>query len=483
MLFVSTGVNAQINAYFSHCAFNTPDNKPYVETYLSVFGNSASFVKNSAGKYQGKVEVGTIFSQNGQIKASKKYILMSPELNDTLKRPNFIDQQRFSLEAGEYEFEQMITDKNINGKTFSVKKKITIDFPSNKINISDIELLTSFIKSDVQSAVTKNGYDLIPYMADFYYPEDVNEILFYAEVYNTKTLLGENEKYLMNYYIEGYENKKMLSKFTAFKRETTGEVGLLLSKFNISNLPSGNFNLVVDCRNKNNELVAQKKVFFQRKNPNAKMDMADLSGVTIENTFASRINGKDTLADFIKSLRPIASESEKDFINTQLKLADTKLMQQFFYNFWQSRAALTPEEEWTKYYQLVKAVNAKFGTFNYRGYETDRGRIFLQYGAPDKREEAPSEPNAYPYEIWLYYKLVDKSKLNPSQTNKQFVFYSRDLVTNNYQILHSDALGETHDANWEMKLHARTVQSNDFEKKDAPEHYGGNSHDTFGNPK
>lgn len=473
---------AQITAYFSHSAFDTPDHKPYMETYISVFGNSVSFKKNEKGKFQGMVEVGILFSQNGQIKASKKYNLMSPEQKDTLSRPNFIDQQRFALDTGAYELELMITDKNLNGKTFSLKEKIHINFPADKVNISDIELLSSFTKAETAGALTKNGYDLVPYASDFY-PENSNEISFYAEVYNTKSILGENEKFLISYYIESYEKKTPLSKYAAFKRETSNNINILLSKFSIENLPSGNYNLVIDVKNKNNELAAQKKVFFQRKNPNAKIDAADLTTISIENTFASAITGKDTISDFIRSLRPIASESEKSFLDNQLKLADTKLMQQFFYNFWQSRSPLAPEDAWKKYYQDVKAVNAKFSTFVYKGYETDRGRVYLQYGPPDKREEFPNEPNAYPYEIWLYYTLNDNSKLNPNQTNRQFIFYIQEFATNNFQLLHSNALSEIHDSRWEMKLHKRTVQSHDFEKTDAPKHFGGNAGDEFKNPK
>jgi len=453
-----------------------------METYISVFGNSVYFKKNEKGKFQGMVEVGIIFSRNGQINASKKYNLMSPEQKDTLNRPNFIDQQRFALDTGAYEFEIMITDKNSNGKTFSLNEKIQINFPVDKANISDIELLSSFTKAETQGVLTKNGYDLVPYTSDFY-PENINEISFYAEVYNTKSILGDNEKFLISYYIESYEKKLQLSKYTAFKRETSNSINILLSKFSIENLPSGNYNLVVDVKNKSNELVARKKTFFQRKNPNAKIDVDDLSNLSIENTFASKITGKDTISDFIRSLRPIASESEKTFLDNQLKLADTKLMQQFFYNFWQSRSPLAPEDVWKKYYQDVKAVNAKFGTFVYKGYEADRGRVYLQYGPPDKREEYPNEPNAYPYEIWIYYKLNDNSKLNPNQTNRQFIFYIQESATNNFQLLHSNALSEIHDSRWEMKLHKRTVQSHDFEKTDAPKHFGGNANDEFSNPK
>src|SRR5688572_20913126 len=140
--------HAQVTAYFSCCSFNTPENKSYMETYLSVLGSSVSFKKNEKGKFQGSVEVGILFSQNGEIKVSKKYNLMSPEQNDTLHRQNFIDQQRFALDTGMYELECMLTDKNGNGKIASIKKTVQISYPVNKVNISDIELLSSFTKAE-----------------------------------------------------------------------------------------------------------------------------------------------------------------------------------------------------------------------------------------------------------------------------------------------------------------------------------------------
>ena len=479
---LSLGSQAQINAFFARSAFNTPDNKPYLETYLSILGNSVSFKKNEKGKYQGNVEVGILLSQNGQIKASKKYNLLSPEQKDTLNRPPFIDQQRFQLDTGSYDLELLITDKNMGGKTFTVKNQVKINFPVDKVNISDIELLSSFTKAAVQSVLTKNGYDLVPYASNFL-PENAKGLSFYAEVYNSKAVLGENEKFIVSYYIESYEKKIQLPNFSVMKKEISNVVNVVLAQFDISNLPSGNYDLVIEVRNKINELVSHKSIFLYRKNPHAKMNKEDISNVVIENTFASRMTGKDTIADHIRSLRPIASESEQDFIDNQLKLADEKLMQQFFYNFWRSRNQLAPEEEWNKYYQDVKAVNAKFNSFQYKGYETDRGRVYLQYGKPDKMDSYPREPNAFPYEIWLYYRLTDKSKLNPIQTNKQFIFYDQNLSSENYQLLHSDALSELHNANWNMKLHSRTEQLNNMEQTNPSDHYGDHAGDEFAHPK
>ena len=474
--------HAQLNAYFSHSEFNIPGGKPFAETYLSVMGNSVAFKKNGKGKYQGSIEVGILFSQGGEIKASKKYNLLSPEVADTLSRPNFIDQQRFPLHAGAYELEIMISDKNINGKIFSIKEKVNIDYPEDKVNISGIQMLSSFTKAEAQSPLTKNGFDLVPYTSDFF-PENINELSFYAEVYNTKTVIGTNEKFLLSYYIASHETKARMSKYIQSKKETTNAVNILLSKFTITDLPSGNYHLVIEVRNKNNEIAAQKSIMFQRKNQKAKIDVLDMSSIQVDNTFVSKINTKDSLSEYISSLRPIASLAEKNFLDNQLKLTEPKLMQQFLYNFWQTRNPLSPAESWSNYNDNVMAVNKKFGSFTRKGYEADRGRVYLQYGPPDKREEYPNEPTAYPYEIWIYYKLNDKSKLNPGQTNKKFIFYNSDMVTNNYQLLHSDALSETNDSRWEMKLHKRTIQSHDFEKKDAPSHFGGHAGDEFNNPK
>lgn len=470
LLLLSTAAIAQVNAYFSSCIFSTPNQQLYLETYISVMGNTVSFKKNNEGQYQGQVEVGMLFLQGDKIAASKKYILTSQKLGDTLNRPNFIDVQRFSLGKGEYYFELSISDKNSNSKPFLLKRKITIDFNEAIVNLSDIELLASASKAENPTAISKNGYDLLPYMADFFYPENVNEIMFYAEIYNTSKALGDSARFLMAYYIESYESKKMLPQYTAFKKEKAGAVNVLLSKFNIGALKSGNYNLVIAVKNDKNELIAQKKVFFQRKN---KMpDTVQLEDVAVENTFASKISNKDTLADDLKSLRPIAGDAEKEFIDRQVKNGDVKLMQQFLYNFWSSRSSLQPEQSWNSYHELVKFVNKQFNIFSFKGYETDRGRIYLQYGAPTRRDISPKEPNAYPYEVWKYDQLIDKSGLQPNQTNKSFVFYCREIATNNYELLHSDALGEIKDPQWKMHLHGRMVQSNDFENNNPPRHFG-----------
>jgi hypothetical protein len=88
-----------------------------------------------------------------------------------------------------------------------------------------------------------------------------------------------------------------------------------------------------------------------------------------------------------------------------------------------------------------------------------------------------AEPSAYPYEIWHYYKLG-------TQTNRKFVFYNPDLVTNDFLLLHSDAQGELSNARWQMVVYKRDTQSINFDDEKKPGDYFGNQvNENFTNPK
>ncbi len=324
-----------ITAYLTYATFNVPSKGPYIETYLSVIGNSVKFIKNANGKYQGAVDIAIDFAQKDNIKNAQKYTLNSPETADTSKGyPNFIDQQRYPLPNGIYNMEISIADKNNpSEKPFVTKIIVTIDFPDNRVVVSDIQLLESYAKSSTAGMLTKSGYDLVPYVSTFY-PENSNKIKFYAEIYNSKKIMGEGQKIVLNYFLESSENKVKLNDYSAFSKQSDDVVNILLAEFNIESLPSGNYNLVIEVRDKENKIQAEQKCFIQRKNKQGKLSEVDLKSVNVTNTFVSYYKNIDTLTDYIRSLRPISSSTEIQFAENQVKGKNLELMQQLFYNFW-----------------------------------------------------------------------------------------------------------------------------------------------------
>lgn len=486
LTFNAAAVN--VTAYLTYGIFSTPAKGPYVETYLSVMGNSLRFIKNSSGKFQGAVDIAVVFKQNDEIKNAQKYSLISPETSDTsLSFPNFIDQQRYALANGIYEMELSIADKNKPvEKPFVTTIRVTVDFEENIMGISSIQLLESYTKSVAPGVLTKSGYDLMPYVSA-YFPENINKIKFYTEMYAAKKILGEGQKMLISYYLESYESKVRLNDYSGFNKQIANDVNILLSEFNIESLPSGNYNLVVEVRDKENKIQAQQKSFIQRTNKLVALNFDDIKAITVSNTFVNNYKSIDSITYYIKSLRPISSSNEIQFSENQLKGKDLELMQQYFYNFWKSRNALNPEVAWLEYYKEVMKVNKEFGSYGLKGFDTDRGRVYLQYGPPDQRTKYNTEPSALPYEIWEYYSLIDKTLLltNPSnrQSNKKFVFYNPDLVTNKYVLIHSEARGEINNVRWKLLVHKRDTQSLNLDNENVPDHFGGNADDNFNNPR
>jgi len=459
----------------TYATFNSPEG-PYVETYLSIAGNSVRWVKQSDGKYKATVNVLMTFKDKDQIKAYKKYELNSNEIPDTAHLNfQFIDQQRFQIANGTYKFEIQLSDKNKTAEAVPYSQTIGVDFPADKPSMSGVEMITSYSKTETPTALSKSGYNLIPNMYNFYNDDDA-KLGFYAELYGLDKVIPQGQMFLLSYHIECFENNLRLNDFAKSRRETPKPVNVLLADVNIKDLSTGNYNLVIEARNANNEVLLSKKVFFQRTNPNATYSVTQLASTDVKGTFAEKIVNADTLTEYIKSLYPVSTGYEKDYIRYQLKKADLATNQKFFYSFWSQRSSTEPEKAWIAYNQQVKIAQEHFASTIKKGYETDRGRVFLEYGPPNAREGHYAEPNTYPYEIWQYYTL------NNNQRNKKFVFYSPDMVTADFILLHSDAIGEQYDPTWKVFLRNKLSSPVDISESQVVNVWGDYSDDAWDLP-
>ncbi|MCD4682254.1 MAG: GWxTD domain-containing protein [Bacteroidales bacterium] len=476
--FSNNAVQAKkLNAYLSYSTFFEPESGPYIETYLMVDGNSVNYLLNENEKYQASIQVIMLFKNGEDVVNYDKYELLGPELDDTLSvNFNFIDQQRYSLPNGSYEFEIQIWDKNNDTEPFVSLQPLVMNFPEKEVIISGIQLVESYSETDNPGILTKNNYDLLPYIIN-YFPEQVNKLTFYAEIYNTHVVLGEGEKYLVSYYLEQLESGNALDNYITYKKKTSAKVNVVFSEFDITNLPSGNYFLVIEARDKQNNTFSSNKIFIQRSNPRVSIKLEDIASLNIENTFAYRITNLDTLKEYIRCLEPIATAQEKGFATVHLASSDIEILQKFFYMFWMQRNELEPERAWLAYLNEVDKVNYAYSTPIQKGYESDRGRVYLKYGPPNAISESYNEPSTYPYEIWHYYVLEN------GQRNKKFVFYTKDIATNDFALLHSDVTGELSNYRWQYYLYQRVDAGFDIDRGVLPDTWGGNSKKYFDLPR
>lgn len=449
-----TATAQSLQAYFSNATFSIPGEEPYLETYVEIIGNTIKYKATGENKFQGNVQIALIIKQDSVIKDFRKYELKSPEINDTTNVAlNFIDQQRFMLENGNYNIELSIVDLNHpNPKSAFITYPVIVDFPDDKISVSSIQLVKELSKSTETTVMSKSGYDIIPYVDNFYGPS-MDKLTFYTEIYNPKAEANAGERYLISSFIESFESRQMLNNYIRIKREDAKPVSVVLNEFNIADLPSGNYNLVVSVRDKNNTMITQQVNFFQKLNGQPKSQSSIVQGVNVENTFASRLNDPEVLREYIRSLRPVSTQSEKMFINTYVQTAELIPLQQFFYNFWQDRNPEQPEQAWINYNNEVIKVNNSYSTQIKKGYDTEMGRVYLQYGPPNTVTDRPFDTGgllnvpSVPYQIWHYYTLN-----NNRERNKKFVFIASELNVKDYTLVHSDATGEIQNFDWQSQL-------------------------------
>ncbi len=103
----------------------------------------------------------------------------------------------------------------------------------------------------------------------------------------------------------------------------------------------------------------------------------------------------------------------------------------FIEDFWARRDPTpgTPENEFRmEHYRRIQWANDHYSTTNWPGWKSDRGMMYIRYGAPDEKEEHPdgSVAAVYPYERWHYryiegvgrdviMEFVDKTRSNEYQ--------------------------------------------------------------------
>ncbi|MFM2206273.1 MAG: hypothetical protein RL213_248 [Bacteroidota bacterium] len=477
LLLTATSASARMNAYFGYCAFDRPGGQPYLETYLQVTGTSVYFAPTGNGHYRGTVEVKWVFRKGDRIVTFDKYLLHGPDLDSLglLSPPDFLDVQRTSLDTGDYTVELSITDKHSDEQGFSVKQEVSVRFPKSAVSISDIELLEKYSPEKKDSKYAKSGFDVYPYVLGFYPPE-VTRLLFYTEIYRTDSFAGGDV--LIRYMISNHESKQLVNELVGMKKQTAAPVLPLMAELPIDQLASGNYQLTVEVRSRDNKLLAFRQCFFQRINNIQKPTrLEEISLVDANNTFAALYRDKDTLMEYVAYLLPVLSPLEGQIAENQLRIADLTSLQQFFYFYWSKKAPADPQGAWNAYLHEVRKVNATYSTLNRKGYETDRGRVYLKYGPPNTIVKEIQDPESYPYEIWHYYKVN-------AQTNRRFVFYSSDLASNSFRLLHSDVRGEVQDPNWELKLHSRSQAFGaDIDQDQSYDIYGSRTKENFRLPR
>ncbi len=456
----------KLKAYLDNKQFYAPGVGNYVEFHLQFNGTTVNYAGKDGGLI-GEIAVSMEISNETGLVKSDAYRLNTPFMRDSLVE-DFYDVKRFMLEPGVYVFTISLLDINSENEPLKASQKILVEDLSDAVSVSDLEIAEIATIGDPNSAFFKSGYDIIPRLSTFY-PEQLNNIPVYFEVYNTKFL--SDSVFGIKQTVTNAKTGEELSFLTSYSRHNVAEVVPVLKTVSLEKVRTGKYLLTYTVINRSQIELSSQSYEFERSN-DEEIDW-NTAEIVLDPAFQKSISS-DSVGYYLESLIPISRTPDVRNIIDVYKEKNEERARKYIQVFWTYTAPDNPYESWMKYKEQVQLVERLYSNNFQEGFETDRGRVYLQYGSPSNiiaREVSSSE---YPYEIWQYDKIGRFS-------NKRFIFYNPDLVNNTYRLLHSDMIGELKNPAWPREIAKRNSTNGDVDdpNADVQDQWGGNSRDHF----
>lgn len=471
----------QLSALFDYAVFNRPEsNQPYVETHLDIDAGTLQFAADESGQYRATVEVTLVVRSADTIAYLKKYDLHSPyTASADATGFTFFDLQRFALGLGIYDLELTLRDKNQDGQSYTFTDKLVVYYPKDKPVISDLLFVKSASRTTQTTILSRNGYDIVP-RTDAFFPADISRLSVYFEIYNLDKEVSVSKYSVCLYAVQKETGRRVAGIERTLQKSKARSSEPVLTDIDIEALPSGNYLLVVEVRDAQNETMLKKEVPFMRSNPAAVNDRETEAAVAA--SFAGLITDEQKLDYYLDALYPISSDPERDVAKDLIRHpGSVSAKQTYLYQFWTTRSPLDAAGKWKEYLGWLTYVDEHYSYPRTPGYRTDRGRVYLQYGPPDFiRDEknfvgalrlgsgtsaqqefaasqtagvdattprSASQGHIYylPYQIWRY------NHIETDEPNRVFLFWD-EFRSGFYKLLNSNARGEVRDPKWERRL-------------------------------
>ena len=356
-----------------------------------------------------------------------------------LRRPDAfaVDMVRFSLAPGRYRLEVAVVD-SVSGH----RAATGVDLEGFASAPAASDLLLS-----PQIRPTAAG-DTVPRPAELRW----GQMLVAAAARLDLTPLRPTAYYLLEAYSPAQANGTLrlrVADSTGKALITTAETpvqvpmggGVLKGQLDLTGLPPGNY-----------DMVAALQLGGKTVERAAGFTMAGLDE-TLEKDVVRREAAKVTDAGYFEAMgqeelelakEPLVIVAESGELSKWSKDLSLRAKRRFLVDFWKRRDPTpdTPVNEARRvFYDGVAYAEKHFGEkgrVSAPGWRTDRGRIYIKYGAPEEQLDRVQAGRAVPYQVWRYRQGRDR----------YFVFADRSNGIGVYQLVHSNDVKEIGLPNW-----------------------------------
>ncbi len=349
-----------------------------LEVYYKIFNDGLNYVKK-ADKYIANYEVNVIVLGEHDLQVTgrsveRTYVLDSYDLTKS-DRGFLINQLTLPIPPGQYRLVCKLIDHNSNDVQ-TIEGTIE-SYPFKRArDLSDIQFIQEITSVDSSSPFNKHGLAAVP-TVERAFDSDEQPLGFYVEIYAADYV---NKQMTLSYELRARRSGFDVRKDNEVPVDTTV---LGVQQFvEIGDLVPGDYFLKVrlDYQGEN---LAEREEAFQ-----VKWSLQSL----LRNDFDYALS----------QLKYVLKKDEKK----ALEQTPDSLREQAFEDWWKSKdpTPSSPENEFREeYYRRIRYANQYYSTVNREGWQSDRGMIYIRYGAPDDIDNHPFELGRKPYQVWYYF--------------------------------------------------------------------------------
>lgn len=447
LLLFQASFSQSVDKFYFDCSasvYKGSEGKSIVELYYAVYQKFLKYRSTPSGdSAEAKLEVFVYPKGSEAPLAVNTYKIPSYIASASTEsiKSKLVGQINYQMKFGEYKFVVIASDFNNPAIIDSTEFNLLVEDYSSGVKMSDIELATSINKStDTKSIFYKNTLEVTP-NAGGLYGKNVSELYYYLELYNLSSA-NVSDEITFKKRVLNLNNEEQFSSFKKIKRgpESRVETGMI----KIDTMKSGPYILelsLIDSA-KNINIVKNKKFFLftfsddTQSSNKGQQDYLKSEFVTLTES------DLDDLFDKIIYIR--TDEESKNY--RDLKTLEEK--RKYMFDFWRKRDNMpgTPQNEFKMaYFKRMNEANIKFKESFKDGWKTDRGRMYILYGAASEVEHHAFESDTKSYEVWTYDNMQNQGSANA-------VFIEREAGTGIYTLVSSTIRGEIRDDNWQSQL-------------------------------
>ncbi len=303
--------------------------------------------------------------------------------------------------------------------------------------LSDLEFASIIDKnsSETDNPFYKNTLKVVP-NPNRVYGQEYGPLQFYIETYNLMALPGES--YIVRYTLSDDTGKLKYRKALARKKKVDSSVEF--ATIPVDTMVSGAYTLkfsLADTSGKE-QVLRQDKFFVYNKDRMPGSGEGGMMAVALS-TELGALDEKAIDQEF-RYAGYLTSPEEKQLYKT---IKELEAKRNYLLAVWKAKDRLGDVSKFREeYLARVKYSNDHYAAFKKEGWQTDRGRVYILYGPPSYVNRNPSTEGLRPYETWDYNEL---------QGGVVFVFADFSGFKD-YQLLHSDLIGEVHYENYMERI-------------------------------